>query len=241
MPSTSKRQQRFFQAVKHAKNNPNYGDKRLRHVANSMSSGDIDKFANHLAELKVKKAILSVLKDIADPMYLNEDEGITGDTSVDPVANTFHVQQNWAKYIKPYVGQPFSQKDIEAIHNFKEKQPTTIARTEVWYKTTDSFGSSHTTVIKKMKDSGQLSFTAFQKIEKVGDEKSQEQGQDVDSGLNAGQPTQPGVTAEPDANQQQQAKEESDKNDIIVTKSILFTDEIKGAGILIDFLKKLDL
>ena len=36
-------------------------------------------------------------------------------------------------------------------------------------------------------------------------------------------------------------QEEKEKDDIIVTKSVLFKDDIKGAAILIEFLKKLDL
>ena len=97
-------------------------------------------------------------------MYL--DEVGEEPTSINPVATTFHIKEEWATYIKPYVGQPFTTKELDALGNFKEKQPITTARTEIWYKTTDTFGISHITVIKKMKDSGQFSFTAFQKQEK---------------------------------------------------------------------------
>jgi hypothetical protein len=34
---------------------------------------------------------------------------------------------------------------------------------------------------------------------------------------------------------------EEPKEEIIVTKSILFNDDIKGAALLVEFLKKLDL
>ena len=37
------------------------------------------------------------------------------------------------------------------------------------------------------------------------------------------------------------APTEEPSDDIIVTKSILFKDEIKGAALLVEFLKKLDL
>ena len=36
-------------------------------------------------------------------------------------------------------------------------------------------------------------------------------------------------------------KKEEEKDDIIITKSVLFKDDIKGAAILVEFLKKLDL
>jgi hypothetical protein len=247
MPARSERQRKFFLAVKGAKHNPN-APEHLKKVANSMSDKDIDDFIKCESEFKTKKAILSVLKDIVEPMYLNED---TWQDPQDPVSNTFHVKADWATYIKPYIGQPLSPKELEALHNFKEKQPTTVARTEIWYNTTDNFNISHTTVIKKMKDSGQFSFTAFSKQERptpdeekdVDDQSSDEMG----SSMNAGGPTDmpqgqtPPGSPTPSSNNQQAKQDEKEKDDIIVTKSILFKDDIKGASILIDFLKKLDL
>jgi hypothetical protein len=241
MPSISLKQKRFFQAVKGAKHNPN-APEHLRKVAGSMSDKDIDDFIKCESEFKTKKAILSVLKDIVEPMYLNE--GDEGQQDIDAVANTFTVKSEWATYIKPYVGQPLSQKELEALDNFKEKKPTTIARTEIWYNTTDSFNISHTTVIKKMKDSGQFSFTAFQKQERPTPD--EEKSADDSAGMNAGGPTDepqgqlpPGSPTPP--SESPSKEEEKEKDNIIVTKSILFKDDIKGAAILIEFLKKLDL
>jgi len=261
MPSKSIKQQHFFKAVKRAKHDPDYGDARIRKVASSMSDSDIDDFANSLAEFKTKKAVLSILKDIREPMYL--DEVGEDPTSINPVATTFHVKETWATYIKPYVGQPFTPKELDALGNFKEKQPITTARTEIWYKTADPFGISHITVIKKMKDSGQFSFTAFQKQERpVSDEEKKKKEQEKQ--MNAGGPLGgmsplggPELGGPPEAPQgevppgspnppatakgAEQQKKEEEKDDIIVTKSILFKDDIKGAAILVEFLKKLDL
>ena len=244
MPSVSLKQKRFFQAVKGAKRNPD-APQHLRKVADSMSDKDIDDFIKCESEFKTKKAILSVLKDIVEPMYLNE--GDEGQQDIEAVSNTFHVKADWATYIKPYIGQPFYPKELEALDNFKEKKPTTIARTEIWYNTTDSFNISHTTVIKKMKDSGQFSFTAFQKQERpTPDEEKSADDQQPDAGMNAGGPTDepqgqlpPGAPTPPAESPEKQ--EEKEKDDIIVTKSVLFKDDIKGAAILIEFLKKLDL
>jgi hypothetical protein len=259
MPSKSIKQQHFFQAVKRAKHDPDYGDARVRKVAGSMSDSDIDDFANSLAELKTKKAVLSILKDIREPMYLQE----VGEepTSINPVATTFHVKEDWATYIKPYVGQPFTPKELDALGNFKEKQPITTARTEIWYKTADPFGISHITVIKKMKDSGQFSFTAFQKQEKPEtpeEKKKKEQEKQMNAGgpigaapLGGGpelggppespQGAAPPGSPNPPAENPEQEKKEEEKDDIIVTKSVLFKDDIRGAAVLIEFLKKLDL
>jgi len=254
MPSKSRKQQRFFYAVKGAKNNPN-APANLRKVANSMSEKDIDDFTKGVVEFKTKKAILSVLKELQEPMYLNEND--TGENTIEAIANTFHVKEDWATYIKPYVGQPFSPKELEALGNFKEKQPTTTARTEIWYNTTDSFGISHTTVIRKMKDSGQFSFTSFQKQERPTPD--EDKTKEDDAGMNAGGPEDldiggppqspegdapPGSAVPPTGptpEQDAEKEKEEAKDDIIVTKSILFKDEIKGAAILIEFLKKLDL
>jgi hypothetical protein len=244
MPAKSPRQKRFFLAVKGAKHNPD-APEHLRKVADSMSDKDIDDFIKCESEFKTKKAILSVLKDIVEPMYLNE--GDEGQQDIDAVSNTFHVKSDWATYIKLYVGQPFSSKELEALDNFKEKKPTTIARTEIWYNTTDSFNISHTTVIKKMKDSGQFSFTAFQKQERpTPDEEKSADDQLPDAGTDTGGTTDepqgqlpPGSPTPPSETPEKQ--EEKEKDDIIVTKSVLFKDDIKGAAILIEFLKKLDL
>ena len=213
-----------------------------------------------LAELKTKKAVLSILKDIREPMYL--DEVGEEPTTIDPVATTFNVKDEWATYIKPYIGQPFSPKELEALGNFKEKQPITTARTEIWYKTTDPFGISHVTVIKKMRDSGQFSFTAFQKHDRpISDEEKKKKELEkqmtagglggTEGGLGGvsglGGPPEapqgaapPGSPVPPAAETEKQEKEKN-KEDIIVTKSILFKDDIKGAAILVEFLKKLDL
>lgn len=251
MPAKSPRQKRFFLAVKGAKTNPN-APEHLRKVANSMSVKDIDDFIKCESEFKTKKAILAVLKDVVEPMYLNENE--EGQNDVEPVANTFHVKEEWAKYIKPYIGQPLSTKELEALGNFKEKQPTTVARTEIWYKTSDTFQMSHTTVIKKMKDSGQFSYTAFQKQEKPTpdddkpQDKEQSPGPESRPEQNLGGPAEmpqgdmpPGSSTPPVPTPEPDKTDAVEKDDIIVTKSILFKDDIKGASILISFLKKLDL
>lgn len=272
MPSKTPKQQEFFRKVVDVQRGGTSPSSYVTKVANSISKEDAQHFANALSEkvdLKTKKAVVAVLKDIREPMYLNE-EGEETDT-IDAVATTFHKKEEWAKYIRMYVGQPLSPKEVESLGNFKEKRPTKIARTEIWYNTSDSFGVSRTTVIKKMKDSGQFSFVSFQKQERVEPEQEKQPelgggemgGLSPDLGLppaaGAG-PTPMGTTTAPIGeatpptgnepvttstgtvpSPEQKEKEEEEKEDIIVTKSILFKDEIKGAAILIEFLKKLNL
>lgn len=246
MPSHSEKQRRFFglvRAVQKGEKPSHEVSPEIRKVAGSISAKDAGDFATSVAELKMKKAVLSILKDCREPMYLNE-EG-ESQASIDPIASSFHVKEDWATYIKPYIGQPFSSKDLEAIQNFKDKHATTITRTELWYKTTDSFSVSKTTVIKKMKDSGQLSFTAFQKQERPDPSKDKED--DAANSLNAAlAPTAPQPAGQPPAEDdttspESKEDEKDEKDDIMVIKSILFKDDIKGAAILIEFLKKLEL
>ena len=266
MPSKTSKQQRFFRAVKRAKHDPNYGSKRLHKVANSMSDSDIDDFANHLAEMKIKKALLATLKEIQEdiairePMYLDEED--ESQAGVDAVSDQFTVKENWAKYIGKYVGQPLSKRELDAIENFKEKSPITTSRTELWYKTKDNMNISHTTLIRKMRDGGQFSYISFQRQkmpESPEDVKAREKMSNANS---TGAPFEPPIgggplspeivpprgmeepetpTATP-PEQQIKAKEKAEaKETILVTKSILFKDDIKGAAVLLGFLKELDL
>lgn len=270
MPSKSSKQKALFQKVVAVQRGEPSPSSYVTKVANSIGKEDAKHFANALSEkvdLKTKKAIVAVLKDIREPMYLNEED--EEQDTIDAVATSFHKKEVWSKYIRMYIGQPLAPKEIESLGNFKEKKPTNIARTEIWYNTTGfAAGASRTTVIKKMKDSGQFSFVAFTKQERVESDKEKEEpgvgdmgGAPPDLGLppitgtepmgtpiapigevNISMPsnsttTSTGTVPSPE----QKKKEEEEKDDIIITKSILFKDEIKGAAILIEFLKKLNL
>lgn len=256
MPSSTPKQQRFFQAVRAAKSDPN-APAHLKKVANSMTDSDINDFANSIAELKIKKAVLAILKDIREPMYLNED-GDEGQTN--PIAKTFKVEDDFATYIKKYVGQPLSPKEFEAIETFKRgggREATKIERTEIWYESTDQFNNSITTVVKKMKDGTQFSFNAFSKYSPVEPEKPAEPEMGTTEpdlgtepppmgGPEAGMPPGPEGAAPPGAptppaEPAEPPKPEKKKDEIVVTKSILFKDDIKGGSILAEFLKKLDI
>ncbi len=231
MPSSTPKQQRFFQAVKRAKHDPSYGDKRLQKVAASMTDKDIDDFAGSIAELRHKKTLLGILKDIVEPMYLEEAE----ESKVNPISKEFHVKEDFDQYIKRYIGQPLSPKEMEAISTFKEVKPSRIERTEIWYENTDEFKNSTTTVVKKMKDGNQFSFNAFTKHESAN---PADQQADETPPAGPEQSTEPGA---PEAAGVEAPPMEEEKDDIVVSKSPLFKDEIEGGAILVEFLKKLDL
>jgi hypothetical protein len=176
MPSKSSKQQRFFQAVKRAKHNPQYGDSRLHKVANAMSDKDIDDFAKKVTELKVKKAVLGILKDVREPMYLQED------TNNNAVANEFNVEGKFEEYARRFMGQRLSDKELEAVNTFQDVKPSKVSSNEIRYESTDSFKNSTTTIIKKLKEGGSFVFTAFTKYTKA--EKPQDQQDQQQSGMN---------------------------------------------------------
>ena len=239
MPAKNSKQQHFFQLVRAVQKGEKPSSEvgpEIRKIAGSISSKDANDFAKSVVELKTKKAVLEMLKNIHAPIYLNEQE-------TNPVAKTFNVKDDFERYAKRYVGQPFLPKELEALDTFQETKPTKIDRIEIRYETTDEFQNTTSTILKKMKDSGQFCFTAFTKHTKV---EPQEEPEPEVSGEPTGGPEMggnesPSLSGPPMKEQQDPTSINEPKDDIIVTKSALFHDEIKGASILAEFLKKLDL
>jgi len=210
MPSKSKAQRKFFglvHAIQSGKVHPSKVSMKVRKAAKKISSKDVKDFAKTPEgnlPYKVKKEIISVLKELQEPMYLNEDE------AKDAVAKTFNTKGNFDQYIQKFVGSEFLPKELDTLHNHKEQKPTKIQKNEIRYETTSDFGTSTINVVKKLKDGSGFAYTSFTKYLKNEDpsvEKSPEESQDT----------------------------------IVVTKSQVFTDEVDGAAILANFLKKLDL
>jgi len=207
MPSKSKAQRKFFgliHALQSGKVHPSKVSPTVRKAAKRISSKDVKDFAKtpegHLP-YKVKKEIISVLKELVEPMYLNE-EG-----AKDSVAKTFNTKGNFEQYVQKFLGSEFLPKELDTIHSHKEQKPTKIQKNEVRYETTGDFANSTITVLKKLKDGNSFAYTAFTKYLKNSEPETPEQTEDT----------------------------------IVVTKSQVFNEEIDGAAILANFLKKLDL
>jgi hypothetical protein len=183
MPKTSK-QKRFFYAVKNAKHNPNYGDTHLHKVADSMTDSDIDDFTKLKAELKMKKAVLAVLKDSRGPIAETNDgtdDKKTGDQNV--ITKKFQVEGKFDEYVKRFLGQRFSEKELEAVSNFKEVKPK-IESNLIRYNTTDTFQNSTTTIIKKLREGSDFVYVAFTKNDKPESPTDQQQPEGAaDSGI----------------------------------------------------------
>jgi len=171
MPAHSKKQKQFFQMVRAVQTgnvSPSKVGPAVRKVAKSISVKDAGDFAKSVAELKVKKAILSILKDSREPMYLEE-----GETNV--IVKEFNVEGKFEEYVKRFLGQRLSEKELEAVNTFQKVKPTKIESTQIRYETTDAFKNSNTTIIKKLKEGIDFVFVAFTKFSKA--EKPEDQQQ----------------------------------------------------------------
>jgi hypothetical protein len=199
-----------------------------RKAAKQISPSDIKEYAKSTDKklpLKIRKEILGILKDIQEPMYLNEEE------KSNPIAKTWNVDGDYELEIKKYNGLTLSQKEMEAIDSYTEVKPTKIEKNQIRYETTDAFSNTTTTVIKKLKDgSSQFCFTAFTKYDQSSQPKEKEEN-----------PSIPITTTTTNGMQPPTNNKEENKETIVITKSSPFNDEISGAAIMSEFLKKIDL
>jgi len=158
--------------------------------------------------------------DIANPDYLLEDAP-TPQQNV--VAKTFDTRADFDSYIAQSRGIEMTPKEQQSILAYKNAKPTQQDKFFVKYESTDSFGTNNTTVIKKLKEANQFCWTAFSKHERAEDE---------------GKPEE----EKPELTEQEPSENEVTVSDQIrITKSITFTNDVEGASILIDFLRKLDI
>lgn len=139
------------------------------------------------------------------------------------IAKTFDTKSDFDSYVNQHRGIEFTPKEQQAVINYKNAQPTHQDKYFVKYETTDDFGTNDTTVIKKLKEGGQFCWTAFAKHERADAE------------------VEPEGATEP-VQEQDASEDELTVNDPIrITKSITFANDVDGANVLGDFLRKLDL
>lgn len=230
MPSKNKKQQKFFglvRALQRGEVSPHSVSDHIRKVANKISVKDASDFASSIAELRTKRAVLSMLKELREPMYLQEDEE---DAKQEVKATEFKVHDNYEQFVNKHIGQTLTPHELESIDNFQEAKPTKISKSSIRYEKTDEFSNTIIITIKKMKDNNQFSYTSFTKYSNL-KTKDDEVEPSIDNGETGAPPSEP----------QSDDSINDGKDDIIVSKSILFQDDIKGSSILSDFLKKLDL
>lgn len=238
MATKSDKQKQFFSMVSEVqsgKKKPHEVPVEVRKLASKITQKDALEFVTNKVEHRTKKAVLNMLKELREPSYINED-----DSNSNAIAKTFNVKDNYEQYVKKHLGQPISQKELEAVDNFQEAKPTKIERTQIRYEKTDEFSNGLTVVIKKMKDNNQFSYNAFSKHTKPETEPEQSETTPSDDTSSDSQSSGPGAPA-PSEPPTVTPPTNDNKDDIIISKSILFSDDIKGGAILSDFLKKLDI
>jgi len=179
-----------------------------------------------------------------------EDEFTSGATERNVVAKTFDTKADFDSYVNQRRGIEMTPKEQQAILGWKQAKPTQQDRFFVKYETTDDFGNNDTTVIKKLKDGNQFTWTAFSKHE-TAEEEGKPEGEEEPS-MNEAAPTAPTQPAQSTPSNQpapapapaQPAPEDNEvtvEDPIRITKTITFADDSQGANILGDFLRKLDI
>jgi len=109
--------------------------------------------------------------DIANADNLvSEDEFTSGATERNVVAKTFDTKADFDSYVNQRRGIEMTPKEQQAILGWKQAKPTQQDRFFVQFETTDDFGNNDTTVIKKLKDGNQFTWTAFSKHETAEEE-----------------------------------------------------------------------
>lgn len=245
MPAKSEKQRRFFYLVKalqKGKVSPKRVGCKVSKAASTMSSQDVDDFTHgkNIPKKKIEE-VIEMLKNLSandenpafqdpttdlrtpsintntgmspvEPMTLENQIDDPNQTEQNPVAKTFNQQGNFEEYTGKFSGLKLKPKELESITNYSNAKPTKIDEFSVRYESSDEFNNNTITVIKKLREGTDLVFTVFQSS------------------------TQQQKTSEP-----QGEDKPTEENNIIVTKSRSFVNDIEGGKILSDLLQKLDI
>lgn len=236
---------------------PNIAENKLKQLAKNKNSLSLEEKKKLLYGLKLMKKKLekenAMTMSPQEPMWISD---AIENQERNVISKTFKTEGNYNAFVNQNRGIQFSPKEMEAITNFKNMlEPTALDPFMVRFETTDDFGNNSTTTIKKFKQGNQFVFTSFSSHDQINEpEKEEPEQPQMPQGKGMTPPTgkpAPGKpTATPAVKPPQGGKgglpplkeaNEPNPNEIIVTKTITFSDEIQGADILADFLRKIDL
>lgn len=182
--------------------------------------------------------------DIANADNLVAEDDFTSQ-SRNVVAKTFETQGDYDSYVNQHRGIEMTSKEQQSILGYKPAKPTQQDKFFVKYESTDDFGNNDTTVIKKLKEGNQFTWTAFAKHESTEDEgkpegSNDEPSPDNEKGSDKGGPDL-GDLGLKEQDEMGQSDDVTVNDPIRITKTITFTNDSEGSDILSDFLIKLDL
>lgn len=166
MPGTSK-QRRFMglvYGIQRGKISPNAAGPKASKAARNMNPSDVKDFLMQECGLKecgidVKRRLLSTLKEIQEPMNLEEDSV----PSVISSSKTLH--GDFEQTLRMYRKNPFKPQENQAIQSFDEVKPISHDKTMVKYNKSNSFTQNSTiAIIKSQAPDGKYFYTAFIKV-----------------------------------------------------------------------------
>lgn len=175
MASVSDKQRKFMwivHGVQKGKISPSSVGNKIRKASNSMRPDDVKEFLMQecgfkQCETETKRRILKGLKEIQEPMRLEEENP----SSPNVIASSQTLHGDFDQTLKMYRGFQFTPKENQAIQSFTDAKPSDHNNFSVKYSKSDDFTHNSTIVIKKLRDpSGKFTYTAFLKVR--GGEKS---------------------------------------------------------------------
>ena len=183
----------------------------------------------------IRYEIISVLKEIREPMSLQEQE-----QSINPIAKTFTKKGDFDQIVNSYRGVQLATKEKQAVHNFMETKPSKMDNFNIVYNTTDDFGNNTDTTIKKLKDANTGNFV-WTAITKYSNTNKQEEPESEEPPAGITPPTSPPEQPQPVQEQDMETTAPPGEDELVFTISAPFKDDAQGSEIIGSFLKELDL
>lgn len=190
--------------------------------------------------LLIKEGELKVGK--AAEGSLTEDE--VGERN--PIAKVEKTSGELESYAAQRPRIEFTDKELQSIIGFKDQaQPTQQDKFVVKYQTSDPDGANITTIVQKEREGQVFNFVAYGKKENSNNQglpgdapEPADDGGDDTGDDEGGMPDLGSLKENEDPNQPQEITADED---IVITKSITFSDDTQSADVLSDFLRALEL
>jgi hypothetical protein len=190
--------------------------------------------------IKLLKCIKEKKVDVtASSGFIEEADGV-GERN--PIAKIEKTQGDLDNYAGQKQRIEFTDKELQSIIGFKERaQPVQQDKFLVKYETTNGLGDNLTTLVQKEREGQVFNFVAYSKKESSNNQgipggEGDKGPSDDDKKDDGGMPDFDSLKEGEDPGQEITAADE-----IVITKSITFSDDNQSPDILADFLRKLEI